>query len=179
MRGPWGPHRRRQGVAFTLVEMLVATVLSAVLMGAVLAALAGVARDRRTVRSLNRPTATAALDLLEWDLANADTADTDAVAAGTADVLTLVGNDGIDRRSLAPDGRRVRVVYRAAGPVLWRRQEYLDDPARPDPWQERVAGDFRSLTLRPTPGPGPTPVPRRAVIGFTTATVAGEREVTR
>ncbi len=127
---------------FSLIEMLVATVLSAVLMSALLAVLAGVARDRRLLRAMTPTPPATGIDLLEWDVRNASTISSAADAP-----LILVGNDGIDRASLAPDGRLVRVVYRVVDKTLWRQQEYLDDPVRPMPWQELMSADFRSLSV--------------------------------
>ena len=117
---------------FTLVEMLLAAVLTAVLLGGVMSVSAAVARDaRRTAARTDSTALDAALDLIRWDLSNAP-----APADGT---LAFTGHGGLDRDSLRPDGRRARVAYRIRpGAGLVREQRYLDDPARPEPWAELV-----------------------------------------
>jgi prepilin-type N-terminal cleavage/methylation domain-containing protein len=142
--------------AFSLVEMLVATVLSAVLMSAVLAMIAGVSRDRRTLTSLNADTAqNGATELFRWDLSNAQSL---AIGPGSQMVI-LVGVGGVDAATLVPNGRLVRVTYRMQSDrTLWRVQEYLDDPARPQVWEELVAANVTSFSVFPGSNE-PSPVP--------------------
>lgn len=129
--------------AFTLIEMLVAAVLTAVLLGGVMTVSSALARDAR--RTSNRMTDTgaidAAFDLIRWDLTN---------ASSGADGLALTGHGGLNRATLRPDGRLARVVYRIrAGAGLVREQRYLDDPARPEPWSDLVlagATEIESFT---------------------------------
>src|SRR5205823_14004162 len=77
-----------------------------------------------------------------WDLAN-------GASMGFGGIgVELTGHGGIDPRTLAPNGRLVRVSYiRGADDVLRRKQTYLDDPVRPEPWSEIVAGDVQGLSV--------------------------------
>ena len=129
--------------AFTLLEMLLAVTLSAILMAAVLVVLGGVARDRRALRAISTPTHEPLIAQLRWDLANARTMS----QAGDRQSLTLIGNGGLDRRMLAPTGRLVAVTYRCIANQLVREQEYLDDPARPQRWRETVAWNVRNVAV--------------------------------
>jgi two-component system nitrogen regulation response regulator NtrX len=66
------PSRTPRRRAFTLVEILLAVTIAAILMAAVLAVLSDVGRDQKrlaTPDKTNRPSA--AMDLLRWDLTNA------------------------------------------------------------------------------------------------------------
>jgi prepilin-type N-terminal cleavage/methylation domain-containing protein len=125
---------------FSLVELLVATALSAVLMAAVLAILTGVSRDRRRLTAAeHRPQPQAIVDRFQWDLTNAQTLSQSADGRS----LFLVGHGAIDHATLAPNGRLASVTYTLHhnGPVscLVREQRYLDDPAAPKPWRELVS----------------------------------------
>ena len=161
---------------FTLIELLVATVLASVLMLAVLTVMAGVARDRNVLQTIDRPVSTAVIDLLEADVRSAHT-----IARGPADdvVLSLVGNLGIDRASLRPDQRLVRVVYRRVGRGLWREQQYLDDPARPQVWSDLVSGDPCDVNLDVPLDDSPAAVPARVRLTVSTNGITQTREVTR
>ena len=60
--------------AFTLIEMLVATVLAGLLMGGVLLMTTAIARDRaRVAADESLPRAAGLVDQLRWDLTNATT----------------------------------------------------------------------------------------------------------
>jgi hypothetical protein len=122
--------------AFTILEMLVATVLVAVLLGGVLSASALLARDARKPRAMSSSDGVdAAFELIRRDITNSTMLSQDGGAAQ----LTLTGHAGLDRRSLQPTGRLTRVSYavrRGAG--LVRSQRYLDDAVRPQPWSELV-----------------------------------------
>ena len=136
--------------AFTLVEMMLAVVLAAMLMAAMLVVLGGVARDRRVVNMLRRPIGfDAVLGQLRWDLANART----ITSSEDGTSITLVGNGSIDRESLSPNNRLVSVTYRCVASkdrsTLMREQECMDDPARPDRWQEAVAWDVKQIAVLP------------------------------
>lgn len=153
---------------FSLIEILVATVLAAVLMTAVLLMLAGVARDRRTVTALNAADAPPGLvDLIAWDLGNARS----IAATADGDSTTLVGVGGIDAATLQPNGRLVRVTYSllpdGTARNLWRTQEYLDDPARPGRWRELVAADTAEFAVG-TGSTAPAAVPRHVRLRLAT-----------
>jgi prepilin-type N-terminal cleavage/methylation domain-containing protein len=153
--------------AFTLIEMLVATVLSAVLMLAVLAMMAAVARDRRSLNSLNSAQPDQGMTrLVQWDLQNAQ-----SIARDDRDQsVILVGVCGIDAATLSPNGRLVQVTYRIQHGTndLWRIQQYLDDPARPAVWQELVASKVSAFNLDPNPGPD-SPIARHTRLRVMTA----------
>jgi prepilin-type N-terminal cleavage/methylation domain-containing protein len=132
--------------AFTLLEMLLAIVLSAMLMAAVLVVLGGVARDRQMFRSMNNETGhDVLLAQLRWDLTNAGT------MSVSEDGITLVGSGALDQRTLAPTGRLVEVTYRkivtTSGSALVRSQQSLDDPAQPQHWQETIAWNVNELSI--------------------------------
>jgi prepilin-type N-terminal cleavage/methylation domain-containing protein len=132
--------------AFTLIEMLLATALAAVLMAAVLTMLAGVARDRRRVNAVTAsPTPQPLIERIRWDLANAQTMDMGRDGGS----VVLTGHGGIDHRSLISNGRLVQVTYRTTVGCLMREQEYLDSPAQPDRWREVVVGAVRSFRMTP------------------------------
>jgi prepilin-type N-terminal cleavage/methylation domain-containing protein len=140
---------RRARRGFTLVEMLLASTLAAVLMGGVLAATAGLSRDRRRMEErVERTHSSAATDVIRRDLTNAAA----LVAAGPRG-FELVCHGGIDGKTLAANQRLVRVTYRVvkhrrgAGSTLVREQAYLDDPIRRDRWSEVVATGVTGITL--------------------------------
>jgi len=134
---------------FSLIELLVATLLMALLRGAVSLAVGALARDQRRIEARQaKPDHSAVLEQLRWDLTNSDT------FTPTRDGVVLNGHGGIDRKTLAPTGRPARVTYRVRtekdGPaVLLREQRYLDDPVRPEPWVEMVAVNVREIVLMP------------------------------
>lgn len=138
---------------FTLIELLAAAALAAVLMGAVLVVMAALGRDRARLSAVeDRAGPHAALtDLLRWDLTNAATFE-----AGTdGRSLVLTGHGSLDPRTFRPNGRLVRIVYRALGArgapgPLVREQAYLDDPIRPEPWTELAAAGAISVNVVPT-----------------------------
>ena len=133
--------------AFSLIEMLLATALVAVLTAALLALLGGVNRDIRTMRSAaDRDRGfEAALDLLSRDLGNAlEFSRSDA----QPNTIRIMGNIGIDRDTLASNGRLARVTYRVdRNAALHREQQYLDDPDRPQRWDELAAVGVSELAV--------------------------------
>jgi prepilin-type N-terminal cleavage/methylation domain-containing protein len=138
--------------AFTLIEMLVATMLVAMLLGAVSLTVGGLARDERAIaRRQNVARDERVLDLLRWDLMNAK-----SIAEGREGV-TLIGHGGIDRGKLSATVRPSRVIYRVvqrgegAG-VLVREQSYLDDAIRPEKWSEIVAVGVNRIDIAAVPG---------------------------
>lgn len=136
--------------AFTLLEMLLATALATLLIAGVLAMLVGVSRDRRRLASsVAAPAGQEFIEQLRRDLINAGTIAQDRDGR----TLVLIGNGGIDRRSLAGNGRFARITYRrlsdASASCLLREQEYLDDPVRPDRWAELVAVGVNGIRVIP------------------------------
>jgi prepilin-type N-terminal cleavage/methylation domain-containing protein len=142
---------RRATCGFTLVEMLLATTLAAILMGGVLSATAALARDRRRMEARTTLNASSGvMEMIRRDLTNA------AALVGRVDTnrFELVGFGGIDDKTFAANQRLVQVTYRvvrsakrdAAG-VLVRRQAYLDDAIRPDRWNEVVAAGVKQVMI--------------------------------
>jgi prepilin-type N-terminal cleavage/methylation domain-containing protein len=135
---------------FTLVEMMLATVLAAMLMAGVMTVASGLSRDRRRMEarvSDDRPAVL--LDLIRRDLVNA----TAIVRHPDRGETILIGHGGLDPRTMTPSARLAKVTYRAVQQgrpsVLLREQRYLDDPIRPAAWSEIVMTgvvDFRLLT---------------------------------
>jgi prepilin-type N-terminal cleavage/methylation domain-containing protein len=138
---------------FSLIELLLATVLSAVLMAGVLAILSGVVRDRRRLAAAeNVPSPDPIIARFQWDLANAQ----NMSQSSDGRSLSLTGHGGIDPVTLAPNGRLASVSYRLYRDEtmnhLVREQHYLDDPAAPRPWRELIATNvtsFRVVALSP------------------------------
>jgi prepilin-type N-terminal cleavage/methylation domain-containing protein len=138
---------------FTLIELLVATMLSVVLMAGVLVALGGLARDaKKTAGPEFLVGEQPILQMLQWDMSNART----MIQASDAKTLVLIGHGGIDRNTLAPNGRLVRVMYscrmRGGLSCLLRQQEYLDDPIRPQRFSEMVASGVTRISIAPAAG---------------------------
>jgi prepilin-type N-terminal cleavage/methylation domain-containing protein len=133
--------RRR---AFTLIEMLLATALIAVMMGGVLMLLGGVNRDIQTMRRQALPEHGVLMELISRDIANA----TSVQASDEGRLVQMIGNVGIDGRSLKVDGRLARVTYSIdRRHVLRREQVYLDDPSRPQPWSGLAGAGMQALTV--------------------------------
>lgn len=145
--------------AFTLIELMLASTLSVLLIGGVLAMTAGLSRDARraSVRS-SAPPLQGALEMLQWDLCNAR-----AMSQSTdGQSLILIGHGSIASDSLVPNGRLVRVTYACANRGgrwrLTRGQQYIDDPAKPKSWVDLVAQDVSSIEVLPGGSDQPMPV---------------------
>jgi prepilin-type N-terminal cleavage/methylation domain-containing protein len=124
--------------AFSLFEMLVATILAAILMGGVLWMSAALARDQQRLAARSETSIDGIVQLLRFDLANART----MTQSPDGRVLVLIGHGGLDRRTLAATNRLARVTYRIdseRGGTLSRTQEYIDDRVRPQRWSELFA----------------------------------------
>ena len=187
--GPCHGRASRQGKrdGFTLVELVAATALSALLLVVVLS----VVRSIRPGVAAG-PAADVAGPLarqLRWDLANAVVMRTDDRG------LTLAGYGSLDPATLAATGTAAVVVYtlRPAGGRLWVVREQAGLGGRDDAgWSELVCGGVARLTVDapptaadlaaatrpadedPTPLPfarlaGVRPVPRRARVSVTFA----------
>jgi prepilin-type N-terminal cleavage/methylation domain-containing protein len=143
--------RRSATCGFTLVEMLLATTLAAIVMGGVLTATAALARDRRRMEARTTLDASSGvIEMIRRDLTNAAA----LVGAADANGFELVGFGGIDGKTFAANQRLVQVTYRVvrsakgdtAG-VLVRGQAYLDDASRPDRWNDVVAAGVKRVTI--------------------------------
>jgi type II secretory pathway pseudopilin PulG len=124
---------------FTILEVLLATVLAALLLGGVLGISATLARDERRLRRAasddTGAAADAAVEMIRWDLANAS----DVTGSRDGREIVLVGHGSLDPETLRPTNRLARVVYAIRpGVGLLRQQRYLDDAARPRPWSDLV-----------------------------------------
>jgi hypothetical protein len=129
-----------------------------VLMGGVLLALGGLARDaRKTAGAEFLVGQQPFLETLQWDLCNTRT----MVQSSDARTVVLVGHGGVDPDTLVPNGRLARVTYfcqmRGDSSCLLRRQEYLDDPIRRRVWSEIVASGITRLSVVPAGGQTPAP----------------------
>src|SRR2546423_10133577 len=93
---------------FTLVEVLLATVLAALLLGGVLTVTAAMSRDSARAAMPTELPRSPIVQLLEWDLTNAATMQ----ASDDGQSLTLVGNGALDPRTMSSNARLARVVYR-------------------------------------------------------------------
>jgi type II secretory pathway component PulJ len=140
----------RGGGGFTLIELMLASALSVLLIGGVLFSLAALSRDAAVAETkIQSGNVTATLDLLQWDLTNARSVS----QSPDHRTLVLVGHGAIGPDTLRPNGRLVRVVYSCStrGNVwrLTRQQQYLDDPARPQGWTELVSETISSIQVLP------------------------------
>jgi prepilin-type N-terminal cleavage/methylation domain-containing protein len=134
--------------AFTLLEMLLATALAAVLMAAVLLMLTGVARDQthlNAAAAAASPLPQTLVDRMRWDIVNAESIDFGRDGSS----VVLIGHGAIDRQSLTGNARFCQVTYRLASGCLTREQQYLDNPGQPDRWRELVAGNVRGFRITP------------------------------
>src|SRR5580765_2473538 len=126
---------RRNG--FTLIELMLASTLSVLLIAGVLFAVSSLARDARAAAARSgSPDLQGTLNLLQWDLTNAR-----SISQGADRHTTiLVGHGAISPDTLQPDNRLVRIVYasklRRNVWQLTRTQQYIDDPARPQTFSE-------------------------------------------
>jgi prepilin-type N-terminal cleavage/methylation domain-containing protein len=132
---------------FTLVEMLAATALSAVLLVTMLAVIASLGRERRAAAATNRAEVPpGVVELIRWDLVNARELN------GEAGRVTLSGYGALDPDALAPLGHRpIEVVYevrRAAGRswLVRRQRAGQDEDLSSD---ELVCADVADLLITP------------------------------
>jgi hypothetical protein len=140
--------------------MLVATAIAAVMTAGVLFVVAGMGRERAALaKRIAKQPPRQMLDLLRWDLANAEA----MISSPRGDGLILIGHGGLDRSTLAPNGRLARVAYQVERsgnlPRLVREQSYLDDRARPEPWRELVLRRVDKLYALPVSMQLPAPLP--------------------
>jgi len=134
--------------AFTLLELLLANVLIAILLGALLLVISSVAREqKKATTAQNDDPTNFILTLLHRDLSNSESARPLRNERG----FILTGHAGLDSKTLTPTDRRTRVIYeirrRANTLCLIREQTYLDDPIKPQHFEELIATDITSLSL--------------------------------
>jgi prepilin-type N-terminal cleavage/methylation domain-containing protein len=138
--------RRRQ--AFTLIELLAASALSALLVLVLFQVLGSLTRsraglERAAVDEEQSATQTAwksdLLDLLRWDLTNASDV---SIKPG---LVVLTGHGALDRRSLAATQEPVTVVYRVehrgTANCLVRHQVSRNGLSAGSDWSELVCAD--------------------------------------
>ena len=140
---------------FTLIELMLASTLSVLLIGGILFALAALSRDTRgTIPKDPATELKATLDLLQWDLSNARS------ISQSADHRTIAiqGHGAIAPDTLRPNGRLANVVYscqlRRGTWRLTRGQQYLDDPARPQTWTDLAGVGVNAVEVLPVLGQG-------------------------
>jgi prepilin-type N-terminal cleavage/methylation domain-containing protein len=134
---------------FTLIEMVLATAIAALLMVGVLGVLTSIARDRQRVAT-TRPTSgqdtAQIIDLFRRDLACAKT-----IGMNGSNTLVLDTFSSLDGQSLQPIDRPARVTYRLAGEdsTRWliREQAFADDSTAPPPLRSLVACRVQRLEV--------------------------------
>jgi prepilin-type N-terminal cleavage/methylation domain-containing protein len=140
--------------AFTLIELLLATTLSAILLGGVLVVASALTRDaRRLEQHATTPRMSAAMDLLKWDLTNARS----MTIRNDGRWIMLVGHAGIAPGAKTSNNRLTKVSYRVQrldrqASVLIREQVFLDNLADPQPLRELVATGVASIGIAPITG---------------------------
>ena len=137
--------------AFTLLELLLANMLIAILLGAMLVLISSLSREqKRTTTAQDQDPTNSILTLLRRDLANSESARPLPNQRG----FILIGHAGLDSKSLTPTDRRSRVIYeirrRANMLCVIREQIYLDDPIKPQHFEELIATSIPSLSLSGT-----------------------------
>ena len=150
--------RRR---AFTLIELLAASALAAVLMlvmfqviGSLGRARTALARSEAGGAAAQSPWKSDLLDAVRWDLANADTAKFEA------DRIVLTGHGSLNRRTLARSHEPVTVTYsierrgRGDGGCLVRRQMPRGGATNDRGWSEVVCVGVSRFGLEPLQSAG-------------------------
>jgi prepilin-type N-terminal cleavage/methylation domain-containing protein len=139
----------RHRFAFTLIEMMVASVLAALLMGGVLLMVTAIGRDRARIARDEVASAGSKSRLVDQFRRDLTSATTMTPIGGRA--LILEGHGGLDPQTLAPTGRLTRVIYEVRGKgktaALFRSQAYLDEPTRPEAWTELVAMNVNAFAV--------------------------------
>jgi hypothetical protein len=135
--------------AFTILEMLAATALTALLMLAVFQVIGSIGRTRAAMAKQPETGFWRAdlLDTLRRDLSNST-----AIRYETGGV-TLIGHAALDRATLAPTDEPVTVTYGittlAGRSWLYRLQTPRMGAGR-RPWRELVCADVTDFSVRPT-----------------------------
>jgi hypothetical protein len=148
--------------AFTLVELLAANVLAALLIVAILSVVGALGRDRRAHAALDHGRTTQAtndnlLRLIQWDFSNA----TRWRSVGGAYYFQSHGS--LDPQTLAPTDLPVTVRYElneAAGKRWLARYQTPRDKTSDGAWSAPLCADVADLALV---GAGDRPPPSRSV----------------
>jgi len=167
--------------AFTLLELLAATALSALLMVAVLHVLGTISRDRQSMAGRPGPQVWRA-DLV--DTFRRDLAGSTGVRYGT-NALVLTGQAALDRRTVAPRDEPVTVSYGLTSlhgrTWLIRRQASRNARSNEGSWMELLCPDVVGFSVRPVdaevgmggllnePADAPRSVPACVVLRIETA----------
>ena len=137
---------------FSVIEILVATTLAAMLMIATLGLSSSISKTNKIFEKIDSEPAwvTQFCELLQWDLANAT-----KIQTGKNKII-LEGYGTLDRRHYAPNHSRVRVTYilKKLGEHNWvvREQEKLDDLTNRNRWADFVCtgvASFQAKTIYP------------------------------
>lgn len=157
-----GVERRRAG-GFTLLELLAASALAAVLMVVMLQVIASLARGRvvleRETAAGPAPWQADLVEIIRWDLFHA----TDGTAEPNR--LRLAGHGSLDRATLEAAHRPVTVVYalEQLGGRTWlvRRQSPRGGMTNERGWSELVCPDVIGFAVEPVEAPPPPGILRR------------------
>ena len=159
---------------FSLIEMLAAAALSAVLMIGLLAVVSSVGRTRRAFAERQEQSGWSAgvADLIRFDVRNART------ITAAANRLTLTGTGALDAATLVPTHRPVRVEYslqQAAGQSwLVRRQTDLDVQSNRNSWSDAVCPGVAAFAAEPLRDGADAKQPADAVPARVRLTVTSE-----
>ena len=144
-------HRGCGTAGFTLLELLAASALSAILMVVLLQVIASLARGKvaleRDATTDTPPWQADLVELVRWDLTN--------TTEGTAEPnrLRLSGHGSLDRASLAPAHEPVTVAYalEPLGGRTWlvRRQSPRGALTNERGWSELVCPDVTGFVVEP------------------------------
>lgn len=140
---------------FTLLELLAASALAAVLMVVLLQVIASLTRGKvvldRQAAADRAPWQSDLVENIRWDLTNA--------SEGIAETnrLRLTGHGSLDRATLAPTHRPVTVVYalEQLGGRTWlvRRQSPRRSLTNQRGWSELVCPDVTGFVVEPVEAP--------------------------
>ena len=165
--------KRRQ--AFTLVQMVAATVLAAVLMVTALLVIAGLGRERRIAAASEKlEPSVEMMELIRWDLVNAREMSTNRGQ------VTLIGFGSLDEDASPRSHVPVEVVYEVqrAADRSWlvRRQRTEDRRGRGEWSVELVCADVARFEVTEV-GEKPVPRPRAATTTRPTSAPASRPSV--